>query len=246
MKPLFKKVLTGDPIVNEHVALVTGQKWHVRPYYWQHRETGEEYNYVTGGVVWPPGFGIDGYAFTVGVQAGDTLAFQCLEEIETEDNVELFRWCIECQESYGCKQDTDLLPWWYGDPARLMSLTNEKNIQEDKRKNRLVITPPPDFTEKDSFQTYFSRLAVSLMAGTKTLWLNDCQQLTNHVTAFSMGGGVEKDDPVINCAGWTVHALLSYEPWKTTTKKKRIGENSFEERAFGFEKKFGKRVGEMR
>ncbi len=239
-KPLFKKVLTGDPVVNEHIAMVTGQKYHVRPYYWQNQETGEEYNYITGGIVWPA-LNNDGYAFTVGVQAGETLAFQCLEEKRTlDDNAELFEWCIERQEAYGCGQDSNLLPWWYGDPERLMSLTNEKNINH--KKNRLVITPPPDFTERDAFQTYFSRLTVAILPGTKTLWINDCQTLKNSLSSFTVGDGVDKEDPVINCAGWTIHALLSYEPWKSTVKKKRIGENSFEERALDHERKFQRRV----
>jgi len=197
----FKKQKFGDPLVNQHVAEVTGQKYHNRPYAWVCGN--KKYTHITGGIILPT-FTQPGFLLTIGVRQDQK--FEPIEEYQSWEDGKLQEKARAIQKEYGY----GVISNWWGDPEKLMSLVNQSNIKSEQP---VFISTPPDFEQKDSFQIYVISLHTSLLRGNKVLFLHNCATLKNYLDGFVSLGAKSDDHPAINLAGWLVHTLNIYQPW---------------------------------
>lgn len=197
----FKKKLYGDPFVNDFIAEMEGQKYNIRPYAWIDSKTGERYSCLSGALAMPT-FEHDGYMITAGVRYDDQKII-CLEEYQTDNEIELIREAARIKDRYG-----DSLHVFYGNPHTMMPIVRDM-------KKPVLISPPLDFETADNFQIYMSRLQSSLMVEAKSLMIADCNILRNHLMAFTKNKSARSDNnPVLYAAGSMVHTLLTARPWE--------------------------------
>jgi hypothetical protein len=201
--PKFKKQLFGDPIVNQHIAEVTGQKYHNCPFAWVSGKA--SYSHITGGIILPS-FDHPGFLLTVGVRHKDQ-KYELIEEFESWEDRELQEKATSIQKEYG----SGVISNWWGDPTKLMALVNQKNINSDEP---VFISTPPDFEQKDSFQIYVISLHTALRRGNKVLYIGKCSKLKNYLEDFILMGAKAENHPAVNLAGWLVHTLNIYRPWE--------------------------------
>jgi hypothetical protein len=195
----FKRKLYGDPVVNSHIAEITGQQWHYRPAAWIRGE--EKYSHIAGAIIMPL-FHVPGYLLTVGVEHDTPGHMVCLDEFQSEDENVLLGVAQKLQDEYG----PDVISIWYGDQARLMSMTTT---------GATYISPAIDSEQTDCFQLYLVRLKTALAAGHKTLTIGDCNILRNAIQSFVREKAAkEQDHPEIYAAGALVHSALMTRPWE--------------------------------
>ncbi len=211
----IKRIIHGSALANRLIAEVEGDKYHIRHYSYLH-DNGIEYTHITGGVVWPM-FGEDGYAIVVGV-VGDGKEIHCIEEFKTEDVSELYQYCLETQINYGRDIYNDVFRTWYGDPTRMLTLITERGLNKN-----LIVSQPPDFDREDHFQLYIQRIKDLASKKNKVLVLNDCNMLRGSIMAASKNKRLKaKDNPVLVTAGWTLHAIIAYKPWRQALQKEQL------------------------
>ena len=195
----YRKELYGDAIVNDFVAMVTGQKFNIRPYAWVDGD--HRYSHIAGAVTMPT-FEQPGYLMTVGVRYDDQ-KIEVIEERQSDDEMELIQAALDIQADYG-----DALRFWYGDPTRLAPLVNQIDA-------RLAIAPFLDHNQDDAYQIYIQRLTMSLHQDCKMLYLRDARILQNAVISFVKDRKNRQDDnPVFSTAGGLMHTLMTARPWE--------------------------------
>jgi hypothetical protein len=207
----FKKKKYGDPTANLHIAQITGQKYHNRPFAWVSGD--KKYTHITGGIVLPT-IAASGFLLTVGVRHEDQ-KFELIEEFESVDDRKLLDKARATQKEYGL----GVIENWWGDPEKLMSLVNKYNIETEQP---IFISHPPDFQAKDKFQLYIISLQTALRRGNKVLYLGKCSKLVNHIDGFVPVGAREEDHPAVALAGWLVHTLNIYRPWEKAVESVRL------------------------
>lgn len=219
----FIKKLLGSPVVNRHIAEITGQKTHTRPYVWSATKAfkkNEEYSHITGGMVLPT-FDKPGFLLTIGVHP-ETNAFYVIDEFESDDSYAIIRKAQEIQEYYG----KGVIQNWWGNPETLMSIVNEVNIKG----NPVLISQPIDHDRVDSFPLYTTRLKTALSASYKTLYLGEANRLRNHILAFVQDKTAKAvDNPAVAITGALVHTLLIMRPWEQSVEKTELVPTSFED-----------------
>lgn len=222
----FTKKVYGSPFVNKHIAEITGQRSHHRPYAWTRGE--DAYSYITGGIALPS-FDQPGYLVTMAVQHNTPGVMDCLNELVSEDEYELIERAQELQLKYG----QGVISNWWGDPKSLMSLINERNINEDKEdSNPVYISAPVDADQKDAFQIYISRLRVSLRERHKTLMINSCDHLRNSILSFVRDKQAKSDNnPTLHIAGAIIHTVLMVRPWEQAIETTDLIPTTFADRA---------------
>jgi len=199
----FKKKIYGSPVVNQHIAKITGQKTHIRPYVWI--SGNKKYSHITGGMVLPT-FTQHGFLLTIGVEP-DTNNFHVIDEYESEDPYQIIKKAQGIQKDYG----PGVIENWWGNPADLMSIVNEVNIEG----NPILISQPIDFDMPDSFALYVTRLKTSLAASHKTFFIGDGNILRNHLLSFVEDKTAKPDSyPVVDITGSLIHTLLIMRPWE--------------------------------
>ena len=215
----FKKKLYGDPFVNDFISQMEGLKYNNRPYAWIDSETDERYSCISGALVMPT-FEHDGYLITAGVRYDDQKII-CLEEYQTENEIELIREAARIKDLYG-----DALNVFYGNPHTTMPIVRDM-------KKPVLISPPLDFETADNFQIYVSRLQSSLMIEAKALMIADCNILRNHLMAFTKDKSARSDNnPVLYAAGSMVHTLLTARPWEQAVEKVKLFDTTGRDEAF--------------
>ena len=202
----FTKKLFGSPFVSQHIAEITGKHFHHRPYAWIRGD--ESYSHITGGIAMPT-FDQPGYVLAVGVIHDTPVHINCLAELSSDDEYELIDRAQEIQAEYG----QGVIENWWGDPASMMSILNERNIEDPI--NPVYVADPVDSDKPDSFQIYMSRLRISLRERNKTFFLNDCNSLRNDIIAFVRDKKAKPDiHPALNIAGALIHTILMTTPWE--------------------------------
>lgn len=193
----------GSATVDQHIAEITGQQYHYRPYAWI--DNGVMYSHITGGVVMPT-FDQPGYLLTIGVSNEDQ-SYHCLDEFESLSERDIYDRAKEIQTEYG----QAVIETWWGEPGRLMSIVNQNNIQSEYPVN---IAQPPDYDAPDAFQIYITSLSTALRANNKVMFLNGCMMLRNHILAFHPDEAKQDKNLALFLAGSMVHALNIYRPWE--------------------------------
>jgi hypothetical protein len=196
----FTKKLYGSAFVNSFIAEMEGITHIHRPLAWIDTD-GQRYSHIAGAIAMPT-FEMPGYLLTIGIEF-ETETLHCLDEYETDSEIELIQRAGEISDEYG-----DALAMIYGDPSRLMPLTLD--LQKP-----VLISHPVGSDLDDAFQLYVSRLQSSLMSTNKVLMLDGCNVLRNHIMAFTRDKAKQKDNPVVYAAGGLVHTLLTFRPWET-------------------------------
>ena len=209
--PKFTKQLFGDPVVNQHIAEIIGQRTHIRPFAWTDGDS--QYSHITGGMVLPT-FDQDGFLITTGVDHKTNIV-HCLEEYESDDPHRIIEVAQRIQKDYG----QGVISTWWGNPEKLMSIVNEKN----KKDNPVLISAPIDSERPDAFGIYTARLKTALSESCKTFYINGCVLLRNHILSFVQDKTAKQDsNPVINIAGAIVHTLMVTRPWEQAIERKEL------------------------
>ena len=204
---MFTKKLLGSPVVNRHIAEITGQRNHIRPYIW--RRGKEAYSHITGGIVLPT-FGQQGFLLTVGVDPEGSV-IHSLHEFESDDPYKIIQEAQAIQKQYG----HGVIKTWWGDPTTLMSILNEVNIEG----NPVLISQPVDFEASDSFPLYVARLKTALVESNKTFYLNRCILLQSHIQSFVQDKMAKAEsNPAVALAGAVIHTLLVVRPWEQSVE----------------------------
>lgn len=214
----FIKKLLGSPVVNQHIAEITGQKTHTRPYVWIRKD--EVFSHITGGMVLPT-FDQPGFLVTIGVHP-ETNVFYALDEFKNTDPYEIIRKAQAIQKEYG----QGVIQNWWGNPKDLMSIVNEINIEG----NPVLISQPVDYDAKDSFPLYTARLKTALAESYKTFYLNQCTSLRNHILAFAQDKTAKAEsNPAVAITGALIHTLLIMRPWEQSVETTELIPTSYED-----------------
>ena len=209
----FEKIVHGDPFINQHVAMITGQRSYTRPYTFKDNKTGKEYSHITGAFQFAePGRGLESYCVVVGIPANqESVTFQCLEEFATEDELQLYRKMQEWQKEY------EFIEIWWGEVERLLSLHDRYNT---RKSDQILVSDFASFYEKDRFQLYLIQLQTDLQVSNKVLYLNDCNYLKNKIRSTTFKGKPKMvEHPALVTIAGLVHTLETYRSWERAVKK---------------------------
>lgn len=208
-------------------AIVTGQALMERPYWYVNMETGQLYYDLYGVIGWPTEVtdktnGLPGYAAVVGVVKGKAstkpvkdAAFQLLEELETNDVPTLLDRVVELRANYGHGTCAGLLQTFWGNPDRFittLALLNEKLMVHRGAIDAILISPPNDFYELNSFDHYVRSMRSVLVAEKVRFYFGKNEILRSRLKEF------RKDDPAVVAVGGLVHTLLSQTMWMDSVK----------------------------
>ena len=215
---LIEQKTYGNEFSNTLIAMAEGQKYHTRPIRYLYTElkskfTGTEYTCISGGLVWPS-LKYPGYAIIVGV-VEDGKEIHCLEEFTTKDIGTLYNFCSEAQERYDRIKYDNVIKTWWGNPDKIMSLVHEREVSK-----RLSISSPPDSEKEENFQIYLNRLITLNYKSNKVIQWGDCELAKIGVMALTQGDDLKTEhNPVVACAGWLMHSIILYKPWRKAVKK---------------------------
>lgn len=170
-----------------------------------------------------PTFSQPGFLLTVGVQPENNI-FYAIDEFESDDPYKIIKKAQGIQKNYG----PEVIKTWWGNPADLMSIVNEKNIKG----NPVLISQPIDYDQSDSFQLYTTRLKTSLAESYKTFYLNECVLLRNHILSFVQDKAAKAEqNPAVAITGALIHTLLIIRPWEQSVEATELVPTSHEEYA---------------
>lgn len=206
-------------------ARITGQEAVAAPYWFENTQNGERYYGVYGSIGWPGKmqghiFMTAGYAAIVGVLKRDgedpeKAPFKILEEIENKTVDGLIRQCFKIRGKWGFGLHPDLLPFWFGDhdgPYELIvAKVNTQLVEKHREDQAFILSPPDDFGQDQTFDTYLQELRAVVETNRKRLLVGDANILKKRFSRF------ERDDPCITAIGGLMHTLLIREPWLTQT-----------------------------
>jgi len=206
----------------EDEAAITGEGYVPKPFWFRNTVTGQLYYDLFGCLGWPSEVndkddGLPGYIAIVGVVKPKTgvrsprdSVFQILTEQESKDVPTLLAGAIRMREEYGYNDQVGLLRTFHGDPEKFLTMTalfNERLTYRKRSELALVITPPHDFYEPGSFETYVRAIRSSIMAEAVRLYFGNNDILRTRLRAF------KKNDPSIMAMGGLVHTLLCECMW---------------------------------
>jgi len=209
-------------------AVVTGQDYIEKPYWYENIETGQLYHDLYACIGWPSEVtekndGMPGYAAIIGiVRPSKSLEhynpvyakFQLLAENQSTDVQTLLSMCEEIRGKYGFGIRKDFLNVWHGDPERFIttiSLKNEQLIRQYGENNTINITPPVDFYQATAFDIYIRSLKSVLLPGNLRFFFGGCNLLKNNLKEF------RKNNPSVCAIGGLVHTLLLNCTWMEET-----------------------------
>ena len=125
-------------------AIVTGQPFVERPFWYENTETGQTYYDLAGCIGWPTQIDdkkedLPGYIAVVGIvkskkeEDPKDAVFQLLAETESKDVPTLLSKMLELRQEYVFGLHPHLMQAWFGDPARFvntLALLNERHDEE--------------------------------------------------------------------------------------------------------------------
>lgn len=201
-------------------AIVTGQPFIEKPYYYEHIETGRKYYDLYGCIGWPTevsekDVGRPGYIAIVGVSKSEKRPardayLQLLAEYESKDIPTLLNKAVDLREEYGFGLTPGYLQAWLGDPEKFITtiaLLNERLMLNGGDRKAVLITPPDDFYSPNAFETYVRSLHSVVVAGNVRFYFGNLDILKNRMREF------KKDDPAIMAVGGLVHSLILRCTW---------------------------------
>lgn len=201
-------------------AIITGQPFIEKPYYYEHTETNRKYYDLYGCIGWPTevsekDVGRPGYIAIMGVNKSEKRPtkdayFQLLAEYESKDIPTLLNKIIEMRQEYGFGLTPGFLQTWIGDPEKFittLALMNERLILNGGERKAILVIPPDDFYSPKAFETYVRSLHSAVVPGNVRLYFGNLEILKNRMREF------KKDDPAIMAVGGLVHSLILRCTW---------------------------------
>lgn len=207
---------------DQRIMEMDGVQFVSLPSCYRHKETGEEFWYLEGGIGWPrdpkekPGF-----AVIVGVYktTDSEPPMKVLEEVESPTIKGLLKECVRLQIKYGGRVHPELFRFWYGDQERADTFVNLFNFTEsvkEKDPDSIYLAPPYDFERKNAFERFLNQiwtcLQTDVKSGEKKLQLGSCDKLRNWIHNTLLDSPVKgdvKDFPAIAALGGVVHVLVN-------------------------------------
>lgn len=208
-------------------AIVTGQPYVTRPYWYQHLETGQMYHDLYGCIGWPSEVsdkddGMPGYAAVVGVvktrsegKSAKDAVFQLLAEAESKDVPTLLEQVLGLRRDYGFGLTPGLLHAWLGDPDRfvtILALLNETLMINKGSMNAILVSPPDDFYVPKAFDHYVRSFRSVIMPDKVRFYFGKTDILKNRLKEF------RQNDPAVYSVGGLVHSLLNSCTWLNLTR----------------------------
>jgi len=219
----IKKVVTEYAMVlnlaRRDEAIVTGQPFVERPFWYEHTELNQKYYDLFGCIGWPTEVsekddGRPGYVGIVGIVKGkkkpQDADFQLLAEAESKDIPSLLQHILSMRSQYGFGLHPNLLQVWLGDPDRFittLALLNERLIEQGGDRAAILIAPPDDYYSPKSFDHYVRSLHAVILPEHIRFYFGQSEILKNRLRAF------RRDDPAVFAVGGLVHSLLSRCLW---------------------------------
>lgn len=217
---------------DEHISMITGQRFIAPGHYFRNRNTGQEYATIVGAIGWPgrrPGYGL-----ILGVsreKQHKRPTFECLAEVEAKSPLKLLNACAGMRDRWGFHESPDILRSWYAEPEKFLSIWAGFNAKLSKNAPGLGLypCPPLDIERFDAFSIYLSQVLTCLepnREGRKRLVIRSCSILRNQLQAVpqpgeSKGKLTADDFPAVAAAGFAVHSLMIIRPWMTRTETVR-------------------------
>jgi hypothetical protein len=202
-------------------AIVTGQPFFEKPYYYENIETGQQYHDLFGCVGWPNVItdknkapNKPGYIAIVGIiknsEPVEKAPFRIMEEFESHNILYLFDEMVRMRNEWGYGLHPDLLRTWIGDSDRFiteLAIFNDEFVRYGKPQNSILIAPPDDFGIPNMFDVYTRAISQSLDSNTQRLYYGGNTILRNRIKEF-----MDKD-PIIIGMGGLVYSLIRRRTW---------------------------------
>jgi hypothetical protein len=215
-----------DLVVDQHIAEITGKKYHPRPNHFRNKETGEEYYAIAGGLAFParpaPGFGV-----IVGAVKGDDIdqpILKTLDDFEGHGLEDLLTTAEQRRHKWGYP---DTLLYYYGDPERFLESIyafNERLGDGKGTRTDLFLGHPADFGDPHRTEIFLEQIYSLLRpstSGTKRLFLGECKLLRAHLQNIPVGITAIEESPAVAALGYAVHSLMTMRPWLVFTHPER-------------------------
>jgi hypothetical protein len=194
-------------------AIVTGQPFFEKPYYYENIETGQQYHDLFGCVGWPNVItdknkapNKPGYIAIVGIiknsEPVEKAPFRIMEEFESHNILYLFDEMVRMRNEWGYGLHPDLLRTWIGDSDRFiteLAIFNDEFVRYGKPQNSILIAPPDDFGIPNMFDVYTRAISQSLDSNTQRLYYGGNTILRNRIKEF-----MDKDPIIIGMGGLVV------------------------------------------
>jgi hypothetical protein len=230
MPPKIRKITYPDVLETQEprkdMAKVTGVPLMERPFYYENRDTGQQYYDIYGCIGWPTEVserddGRAGYVAIVGVVKStkttpQNAAFQLLEERESKNIPTLLKYMQLLRSLFGFGLHPTLLRSWIGDYERFVTQTalfNEKLIEQGGNDQAITITPPDDFGGTKAFDHYVRSLHSVISPDSVRFYFGGLEILKNRLREF------KRDDPAVFAVGGLVHSLLLRCTWMDQTRE---------------------------
>jgi len=208
-------------------AIVTGQPFFEKPYYYENIETGQQYHDLFGCVGWPNVItdknkapNKPGYIAIVGIiknsEPVEKAPFRIMEEFESHNILYLFDEMVRMRNEWGYGLHPDLLRTWIGDSDRFiteLAIFNDEFVRYGKPQNSILIAPPDDFGIPNMFDVYTRTISQALDSDTQRLFYGGNTILKNRIKEF-----MDKD-PVIIGMGGLVYSLVRRCTWMDQTQE---------------------------
>lgn len=222
-EPSVIEVLQGpDPFVGAHIAsLNMGPAPYRETPTFRHKETGETYLWLAGGIGWP-WKGFPGFVAVVAVsnmpgEGADAPLFTCLDELETDRIEDILDGCLRLRNRYGFKQSGTLFQFWYGDPNPFATEVNRftlKLMKEEPKVHGVHPIAPHDFEKPNHFDLY--RRRIKSLGESKSLIVR-CASLLNRLQALPEDHD-SGDFPAVIALGGVACSLMASTPWTVRTQ----------------------------
>jgi hypothetical protein len=202
-------------------AIVTGQPFAERPFYYQHIETGQQYHDLFGCIGWPTEDtdrekGKPGYVAVVAVVKSDRPVekawFRLMGEGESEHISMLFSHILRLREEYGFGLTPGLLQTFFGAPAEethqaRLALFNEDLIKQKGSTAAILVSPPNDFYPATAFETYRRSFNEAIEMKPERFAFGRNSILKTRHAQF------KRHDPAVMAVGGLVHSLIIRCAW---------------------------------
>lgn len=210
---------------DHHIDEITGQRYTTKPNYFRHKQTGECFFAIAGGLAFParpaPGFGV-----IVGVVKGesDRPILKVLDEFEESDLETLLAVAEQRRHKWGFPHT---LSAYCGDPERFLEAFytfNEKLGDGKDKPAGFYLAHPEGFEDPRRTEIYLEQIYGLLRPspnGTKRLYLGECKLLRAHLQNLPVGITAIEDHPAVAALGYAVHTLASGRLWLTFTQPEK-------------------------
>jgi len=213
---------------NQHISEIKGQNYVPRRTYYENRENGELYCYISGGIGWPgkgpAGKGAPGVGVVVAVMKSDEEdpKMKIIDAFKDRSPAGLVKGCLKAQAKYRSEGDPDLFKMWFGDNLKYQTSIDQANL---KLKRPFLLAPYPDSEQTNSFEIAFGSLDSALSRGDDDrprLLIKKNELMREHIQQLHAQGllGTADQYPAIAALAYVVHALLVYRPWNMPVEPK--------------------------